>query len=156
MTVAVDTNILFDILIPDPQYKDSSLELLLYHSKTDRIIISEIVYSELASQFIDASLLNSFLHDANIQLENTSPPGLWIASQAWKKYTDNRDEKLQCSNCGSKHLITCSECGEVITGRQHIISDFIIGGHALDTAGILLSRDRGFYRRYFEGLRVKA
>jgi predicted nucleic acid-binding protein len=38
--------------------------------------------------------------------------------------------------------------------RQHIISDFIIGAHALTQAELLLSRDRGFYKKYFKDLRI--
>ena len=154
MTVAVDTNILFDILLSDQMYKDSSLELIFYYSRTDRLIISEIVYSELASQFNDVKLLDSFLNDSNINLEQTTSTGLWIASRAWEKYTKNSDDKLQCRQCGNKQQIKCAECEEIISSRQHIISDFLIGGHASEKSDILLTRDLGFYRNYFKDLNI--
>ncbi len=157
MTAAIDTNILFDILLPDPDFLNSSYSLLNRYMKTDRLIISGIVYSEMASQFNAKSQLNSFLDDTNIKLIHSSSDALWVASKAWKKFTVERDNtSLQCNKCGKKERISCSYCNSAISGRQHIISDFLIAGHALIEAGLLLSRDRGFYRTYFPELKTES
>jgi predicted nucleic acid-binding protein len=37
---------------------------------------------------------------------------------------------------------------------RRIVADFLIGAHALHQANRLLTRDRGFYRLAFQGLKV--
>lgn len=151
MTVAVDTNILLDILLPDPKNVEGSLSLLHSYGKRHSLIISEVVYGELATQFLDKKIILEFLSGTDIQLVNSDPESLWLASRAWRAYTKNRSSEFQCSNCG-KQFLTCTNCDSTIIGKQHIISDFLIGGHALFHCGTLLTRDRGFYRRYFPEL----
>lgn len=154
MTVAVDTNILFDILLPDPQHLKHSLALLKQQGKTHRLIISETVYAELSTQFHDETSLVAFISDTDIFLLNSSRVALWHAARAWKNYTQNRGSDFLCPKCGKLQGLNCAHCSTAIISRQHIISDFLIGGHALAHAGSLLTRDRGFYKRYFPELHL--
>lgn len=152
MTVAVDTNILFDILLPDPKYLERSLSLLTLYGKRHQLIISEVVYGELASQFSDKNILIDFLTNTDIKLVNSNPDALWISSRAWSTYTRKRSKEFRCNTCGNMQTLKCKKCNTLIVGRQHIISDFLIGGHALIYAGTLLTRDRGYYSHYFPEL----
>jgi len=152
MTVAIDTNILFDILLPDQKYLERSLTLLTQYGKKHQLVISEVIYSELASQFADEELLQDFLNNTDIRLINSGPEALWISSQAWKAYTNNRTKEFLCNTCGNMQTLKCEKCAALIIGRQYVISDFLIGGHALFHAGTLITRDGGYYQRYFPEL----
>ena len=142
MISAVDTNILLDILIPNTNYATASLEKLEILSEGG-LIISEMVFAELSSQFPSLDQLNTFLDETDIELINSTDQALYEASLAWKKYLENRRKNQKCPHCG-----------ESLPGRAHIISDFIIGGHAIKNADQLITRDRGFYRAYFKDLNI--
>ena len=154
MTVAVDTNILLDILLPDPKHVEQSLKLLNLYGNSHRLVISEIVYGELGSQFPGQEKMQQFLIDTSISMVSSGPKALWSAVQAWKNYTENRSQYFQCKVCGNLQTLECIKCGNVIVSRQHILPDFLIGAHALWHAGYLLTRDRGFYKQYFPELKL--
>jgi predicted nucleic acid-binding protein len=155
MITAVDTNILLDILIPDETFLKSSKELLDQHISKGQLIICELVYAELSSQFLEEQELRSFIADTGIRLVPSDQRVLSLAGRTWKEYRRNRKAQIQCPSCGKSIHIACPVCKYPLKIRQHIISDFMIGAHALHNAEILLSRDRGFYKTYFKGLRIE-
>ncbi len=154
MITAVDTNILLDILIPDESHFQKSKGLLDEHVQKGQLIICEIVYAELASQFSSEKELKDFLSDTGIRLVHSTVETLGRAGERWKNYSKNKNQALQCPKCGASTNITCHKCHSPITVRQHILSDFIIGAHALHHSELLLSRDRGFYKTNFKDLKV--
>lgn len=142
MITAVDTNILFDILLPDENHVFNSKRLLEEHASKGQLIICEIVYAELASQFGSEKETNTFLSDTGIRLVNSSEKSLAVAGERWRSYLKNRKP------------FACPQCNYPISFRQRVLSDFIIGAHALAYAEHLLSRDRGFYKTYFKDLKI--
>ncbi len=154
MITAVDTNILLDILIQDEIYCQTSKKLLDEYTRKGRLIICEIVYAELASQFLSETELREFLDDTGINLLPSSRHALYEAGKRWRNYRKNRRASFQCPQCGERINVLCKKCHSRIGPRQHLLSDFIIGAHALHHAELLISRDRGYYKTYFKDLKV--
>ena len=140
MITAVDTSVLIDVLIVDPQHADSSEAALRRSAAEGRLVVCDVVYAELAGAFNERAALDAFLDGAGIERESMSADGLFLAGVAWRAYVRNRGA-IQCPSCGSS-----------LAWRQHLVSDFLIGGHAISSADRLLTRDRGFFRTYFSGL----
>ena len=69
MITAIDTNILLDLLIPNQSFVDSSIRKLENNSAKGNLIICDIVYTELASQFDRLTDLNKFLSDTKIEVK---------------------------------------------------------------------------------------
>jgi hypothetical protein len=128
MITAVDTNVLLDVLRPNPDFVDASLQALSKCTDAGSLILCPVVYAELCAHFPDRKDCDRFLRERRIRLRAFSRPACDFAARAWKRYR------------------------EAGGPRERIMSDFLIGGHASQQAQRLLSRDRGFYRSYFPGL----
>ena len=154
MITAIDTNILLDILIPDETHSLSSKQLLDRCWGKGQLVICEVVYAELSSQFPSEKELKNFLFDTGIRFVPSSREVLYLAGERWRTYTRKRERTIQCLHCGGKVSVTCPKCGQAVVLRDRVLGDFIIGAHTLLHAELLLTRDRGFYHTYFKELRI--
>lgn len=130
MITAVDTSVLLDVYIPDPVFGPASRRALEQCDLAGSSVICEGVYGELAAYFPTAAQLNHALQECDIAVTGGSLDAAFAAGRAWKAYRQ----------AGGK--------------RDRIITDFLIGGHALKRTDRLLTRDQGFYRQHFRGLTV--
>jgi len=98
--------------------------------------------------------LRNFLSDTGIRLIHSGREVLYLAGERWRMYPRKRKRSIQYPYCGGKMSVTCPKCNQKVALRDRILTDFIIGAHALLHAELLLTRDRGFYHTYFRELRI--
>ena len=154
MITALDTNILLDILIPDAPQGEMSEKSLTHSLESGVVIISEVVYTELAAHFSMRGQIDLFLEETGISLCSSSAEALYLAGRTWREYLRRRTNTSVCPSCGTTQELRCIECGAVFVSRQHVIADFIIGAHAVTHADQLLTRDRGYYSTYYPDLQL--
>jgi predicted nucleic acid-binding protein len=139
LRICVDTTILLDIL--KDEYKSFQDKLYIALERREDLVAPSVVYAELMPQFKgNTKMLNQFFEEHKIILEPLGVDSVIAAAQAWMRYL-KRKKKEKCPQCGLK-----------LNLKKHFLSDFYIGGFALEKCDAILTRDRGIYTKYFPEL----
>ena len=128
MITAVDTNILLDVFHSDSGHGPQSTDALRDAYDRGAIVVCDLVYAELVPAFEDRDVLDGALREIGARL---SPIDTAIACEAGMRW-------MRYRRAGGP--------------RDRIITDFLIGTHAMVSADAFLTRDRGFYDCYFPEL----
>ena len=129
MITAIDTNVLIDLFRTNSPHHSKSRALLRQAYDSGAIVICDVVYAEIAPHFAERVLLDDAVPDIGAALLPIDSAIAYEAGMRWKLYRA----------AGGP--------------RERIITDFLIGAHAVATADVFLTRDRGFFSTYFPELK---
>ena len=127
--ILVDSNIILDILTEDPNWYDWSASTLETLAEDNKLIINDVIYSEISISFryieeLEEVLTNSFI------IQPIPKEALFLAGKVFVKY----------KNAGGV--------------KQSTLPDFFIGAHALILGIPLLTRDKKGYKNNFPNLKI--
>ena len=130
MITAVDTNVLIDVFGADTRFGRSSAGALRLCLNQGAVVACGVVWSEARAAFYKEEDFRRALHTLGVGFSPMTEQAATLAGATWKKYRV----------AGGK--------------RDRVIADFLIGAHAASQCERLLTRDRGYYKKYFGGLAI--
>ena len=130
MITAVDTSVLLDVFGADARFGQSSASALRLCLNEGALVACDVVWAETRAAFPEGEAFAQAVHALGIDFSALTERAAALAGLAWKKYR---------------------RAGGM---RERVMADFLIGAHAATQCDRLLTRDRGYYRKYFGGLVV--
>jgi predicted nucleic acid-binding protein len=121
----VDSNVILDLFLDDPNWADWSEKSLNKFSKTHTLYINQIIYTEVSIGFNRIEELESVIQKAGFQMLEIPKEALFLAGKAFLKYRRNKGTKTSP------------------------LPDFFIGAQAAVLNLPLVTRDRSRYTTYF-------
>ncbi|MDY7031739.1 MAG: hypothetical protein SVY10_07510 [Thermodesulfobacteriota bacterium] len=150
MIITVDSNVLLSIFTKDTLYSRAS-ELMEKYSSHE-FIINDCIYFELGVNFPDIETLDVSLDILEVSVLKARALNYASVLDAWTQYL--RKKRFLCPSCKETIILVCPRCTHTLSFRQRILTDFIIGGFAMENSDGIMTLDYSYYRNYFPQLRV--
>ena len=128
--VLVDSNIILDVFLDDPEWADWSEAILEQYTQHTTLYINSIVYSEVSISFALIEDLESAIVKAGFQMLEIPKEALFLAGKVYLKYKKRKGVE------------------------RSPLPDFYIGAQAAVLNLDLITRDVSRYRSYFPSVKL--
>ena len=127
--IAVDSSVLIEILIGAAQ-AEAAEAALRQALALGPVLVCDVVVAEVCSSLRDGDQSMQVLEDMGIRFSEVERKSAIRAGEMQRRYRSRDGTRLRT------------------------VPDFIVGAHALLQCSALITRDAGFFRDYFKGLKV--
>jgi predicted nucleic acid-binding protein len=133
--IAVDSSVLIDLLGDDAR-AEAAEDVVRQALTRGPVVVCDVVVSEVVAGLGFGAELVDTLEEAGIRCSEIEPRAAIRAGEMQRRY------KQRMKADGRTPL------------SPRTVPDFLIGAHALLQCSALITRDAGFFRDYFKGLKV--
>jgi predicted nucleic acid-binding protein len=134
--IAVDTSVLIDLLGEDP-HADAAEACLRMALGRGPVVVCDVVASEVTAGLGHGAEVMDAIEEMGLAYSAIEQRAAVRAGEMQRKYK----ERLRAA-------------GKPTVSAPRITPDFLVGAHALLQCTGLITRDAGFFRDYFKGLKV--
>jgi predicted nucleic acid-binding protein len=134
--IAIDSNILIDFIGNDPVAADSADQALRRALAAGPVVVCEVVLAEVVTGLGNGSAVVDALDELGVDFSPLEQRSAVRAGEMQRRYLERR-----------RAAVAPAE-------PLRVVADFLVGAHALLQCQGLITRDAGFFRDYFKGLKV--
>lgn len=128
--IATDSSVLIDLIAGDDEACASAAEAVRQALHVGPVVLCEVALAEVCTALKGGTDVLQFLEELGIRFDAMEAKSALRAGEMQRRYRQRG---------GS---------------RTRTVADFLIGSHAMMQCDSLITRDAGFYRDYFKGLRI--
>ncbi len=128
--IALDSSVLIDVLIGDPVYAEASETVIGDALAREDVVVCDAVVAEVQAMLDTSVSVMDTLATLGIRYQPTLEAAAMRAGHMNRRFRSR----------GGR--------------RERVVADFLIGAHAMLQCDGLITRDDGFFRDYFKGLKL--